>query len=133
MGVFGLVLGSLLLAFDGVVFSAVEWVVNLSRSDSNNLSPKIAEAVKDGIDIWGWAGLVVAAITLPLGNERLRSRLARAVRPISAATKDDRLPPDRYGATFFLAIIITSRFEYDCGVFAINGEVPGFQWVSMEV
>ncbi len=104
MGLFSLVLGSLLLAFDGTVFSAVEWLVELSGSGPNTLSPETAAAVKEGIDTWGWAGLVVAAITLPLGNETLRSRLTRALRPVTARRKDDELPPDRYTRGFFLAL-----------------------------
>ena len=110
MGLFSLVLGSLLLAFDGAVFSAVEWLVEISHSGSNNLSLKTAEAVQDGIDTWGWAGLTVATITLPLGNETLRSRLARAIRPIAAGQENDRLPPDRYAPGFFLALFAVLVF-----------------------
>ena len=110
MGMFSLGLGSLLLAFDGAVFSAVEWLVEISHSGSNNVSPKTAEAVKDGIDTWGWAGITVAAITLPLGNETLRSRWARALRPIAAGQENDRLRPDRYGPGFFLALFAVLAF-----------------------
>jgi len=110
MGLFSLILGLFLLALDGAVFSAVEWLVEISHSGSNSLSPKTAEAVKDGIDTWGWAGLTVAAITLPLGNETLRSRLARAIRPIAAGRANDRLPPDRYGPGFFLALFAVLAF-----------------------
>ncbi len=104
MGLFGLFLGTSLLAFGGGVFSAVEWLVEISHSGPNTLSPETAEAVRDGIDTWGWAGLTVAAITLPLGNRILRSKLARALRPIAARREGDLLPPDRYGRGFFLAL-----------------------------
>ena len=104
MGLFSLVLGLLLLVFSGAVFSAVEWLAGISHAGPDALSPKIAASVRDGIDTWGWAGLVVAAITLPLGSGALRSRLARAARPIAAGQKDDKISPDRYGPSFFFAL-----------------------------
>ena len=110
MGLFSLILGSLLLAFDGAVFSGVEWLVELSHSGTNSLSPENAEAVEEGIVTWGWAGLVVAAITLPLANEKLRSKLARPIRHIAARQETDRLRPDRYGAAFFLALFAVLAF-----------------------
>ena len=104
MGSFGLVLGLLLLAFDGAVFSAVEWLAEISHSGPNMLSPATADAVRDGIDAWGWAGLAVAAITLPLGNGTLRSKLTRTLRPIVSGGNDDTLSPDRHGFVFFLGL-----------------------------
>ena len=104
VGLFGLALGSMLLVFDGAVFSAVEWLAEMSRSGSNTLSPGTAAAVEDGIDTWGWAGLVVAAITLPVGSKTFQSRLGRAVRPIATGAEDDSLPPDRYGPGFLLTL-----------------------------
>jgi hypothetical protein len=104
MGLFGLVLGAALLVFNGAVFSAVDWLVGISRSGPNALSPAPAEAVKDGIDTWGWAGLTVAAITLPLGNRKLRSMLTRVLRPVASAGDEDRLSPDRHGLGFFLSL-----------------------------
>ena len=72
MGLFGLVMGVLLLVFDGTVFSAVEWLVELSHSGRNTLSSETAAAVRNGIDTWAWAGFVVAAIALALGKGGLR-------------------------------------------------------------
>ena len=104
MGLFGLVMGLFLLVFDGAVFWAVEWLVEISHAGPNTLSPETVDAVKDGIDTWAWAGLTVAAITLPLGNGTLRSKLARVFRPITARREGDSLPPDRYGRGFFLSL-----------------------------
>ena len=104
MGLFGLVLGAVLLVFDGPVFSAVEWLAELSHSGPNTLSPQMAAAVRDGIGTWAWGGFVVAAITLPLGNERARARLTRVLRPIVARGEDDTLPLDNYGRRFVLAL-----------------------------
>ena len=104
MGLFSLVLGSLLLAFDGAVFSAVEWLAEISHSGPDGLSPMTAQAVDDGIGTWGWAGLTVAAIALPLGNKMVRSRLARLFRLIDDGQENDRVPPDRYGPGFFLSL-----------------------------
>ncbi|MCI0801573.1 MAG: hypothetical protein J4N85_06275 [Chloroflexi bacterium] len=104
MGLFGLFLGLLLLVFGGTVFSAVEWLAELSHSGPNTLSPETAALVRDGIDTWAWAGFTVAAITLPLGNGKLRARLANALRPTAARQDSDSLPPDRYGRAFLLAL-----------------------------
>ena len=110
MGLFSLVLGLMLLAFDGAVFSAVDRLVEISNSSSNTLSPPTAGAIRDGINTWGWAGLAVAAITLPLGAQPLRSILARAIWPIAAGQENDRLPPDRYGPGFFVALFAVLVF-----------------------
>ena len=104
MGLFSLSLGVLLLVFSGAVFSAVDWVVEISHTGPNALAPEKLTAVRDGIETWGWAGVAVAAVTLPLGNGTLRSRLARAARPIAVGQHGDGLPPDRYGPSFFLAL-----------------------------
>ena len=110
IGSFSLFVGLLLLAFDGTIFAAVEWLMGISRSGSDTLSPKTAAAIEDGINTWGWAGIVVAAITLPLGNETVRSRFTRLIRPIAAAREHDRLPPDRYGPSFFMALFLVLVF-----------------------
>lgn len=104
VGVFSLILGSLLLAFDGAVFSAVDWLVEVAHSGPTTLSTETAAAVGDGIDTWGWAGLVVAAVTLPMGGKTLRSKLLRALRPSAAGEEEDALPPDRHGRSFFVAM-----------------------------
>ncbi|MCH8893593.1 MAG: hypothetical protein IIB32_08855 [Chloroflexi bacterium] len=110
MGVFALVLGALLLVFDGTIFSAVEWLVELSHSGPNTLSTETAAAVRNGIDTWAWAGFAVAAITLPLGNGWVRSRLDSLLRPIAARQENDSLPPDRHGRVFFLGLFAVLVF-----------------------
>ena len=110
MGVFALVQGALLLVFDGTIFSAVEWLVELSHAGPNTLSTETAAAVRDGIDTWPWAGFVVAAITLPLGNGRARARLSNVLRPIAARQESDSLPPDRHGRVFFLGLFAVLVF-----------------------
>ena len=110
MGVFALILGALLLVFDGTIFSAVEWLVELSHSGPNTLSTETEAAVRDGIDTWAWAGFAVAAITLPLGNGWVRSRLDSLLRPIAARQENDSLPPDRHGRVFFLGLFAVLVF-----------------------
>ena len=105
VGLFSLVLGSILLVFDGAVFSSVEWLVELSLTGPNTLSAEAADMVRDGIDTWAWAGLVVAAIALPVGSKAVRSKLVRALRPVAGASVDDALPSDRHGPSFFLALL----------------------------
>ncbi|MCH7735876.1 MAG: hypothetical protein IH872_00590 [Chloroflexi bacterium] len=105
MGLFGLVLALFLVVFDGPVFSGVEWLVEISQSGPNALSPETAAAVTNGIDVWAWSGIVVAAIALPLGNGRVRAALANALRPTAGRQESDSLPPDRYGLVFFLSLI----------------------------
>ena len=105
IGLFGLVLALLLWVFDGPVFSGVEWLVEISHSGPNALSPETAAAVRGGIDIWPWAGIAVAVAALPLGNGKARAALTNALRPIAARQETDALPPDRYGRVFFLALL----------------------------
>ena len=110
MGVFALILGAILLVFDGTIFSAVEWLVELSHSAPNTLSTETAAAIRNGIDTWAWAGFAVAAITLPLGNGWVRSRLDSLLRPIAARQENDTLPPDRHGRVFFLGLFAVLVF-----------------------
>lgn len=104
MGLFGLVLGTGLLAFGGTFFSLVEWLVNMSHPGPNSLSSETGHATRIGIDTWGWAGLVVAGITLPRTSGALRWKLTQLLRPIATRRKDDLLPPDRHGPAFFLGL-----------------------------
>jgi hypothetical protein len=104
IGVLGLAMALLLLVFDGAIFSGVEWLVEISHSGPKTLSPETADAVRDGIDIWPWAGIAVAVVALPLGNGRARAALTNALRPIVASQEGDSLPPDHYGRVFLLAL-----------------------------
>lgn len=110
MGLFGLVLGLILLVFDGAVFSVVDWFVELSHSGPNTLSQETAALVRNGIDTWAWAGFAVAAISLPLGNRGVRARLVNFIRPIVAELESDSLPPDRHGRVFFVALFAVLVF-----------------------
>ena len=105
MGVFGLLLGLTLLIFDGPVFSAMEWLAELAHSDLYTLSTKNTSEIRDGIDTWAWAAFSVAAITLPLGNNKFRAWLSGSLRHITSRQDDDSLPPDRYGRLFLAALI----------------------------
>lgn len=105
IGAFGLLLGLVLLVFDGPVFSAVEWLVELANSEPATISTKTADDIKEGIDTWVWAGFTVAIITLPLGSARFRVWLTGLLRPIVSRRHDDSLPSDSYGRLFFLAIL----------------------------
>lgn len=110
MGLFGLVLGLLLLVLDGTVFAFVEWMVEISHSGPNTISSETATAVKDGIDTWTWAGFLVAAIALPLGNGSFKVWLTKVLWPIAGQQETDSLPPDRYGPLFFLTLIAVFIF-----------------------
>ena len=112
MGIFGLLMALFLLVFDSAIFSGVEWLVEISHSGPNSLSPETAAAVRDGIDIWPWAGIAVAVVALPLGNGRARAALTNALRPVAARQEGDVLPPDHYGRVFLLVLL---------GVFVFTG------------
>lgn len=102
---FGLALGLVLLVFDSGVFTAVEWLVQISHSGPNSISTATEADVKDGITTWGWAGLVVGAILLPVSNTAVRSKLAKVFGPIVSRRDDGLLPPDRAGPVFFVGIV----------------------------
>jgi hypothetical protein len=110
MGLFSLVLGLILLLFDGTVFSVSDWFVDLSHPGPNTLSQETADLVRDGIDTWAWAGFAVAAVALPLGNGRVRARLTSLLAPIVAKQETDSLPPDRHGPVFFVALFAVLVF-----------------------
>jgi hypothetical protein len=110
IGVLGLVMALFLLVFDSAIFSGVEWFVEISYSGPNTLSPETAAAVRNGIDIWPWAGIAVAVVALPLGNARARTALTNALRPVAARQEADVLPPDRYGRVFLLVLLAVFVF-----------------------
>ena len=110
IGVLGLAMALFLLVFDSAIFSGVEWFVEISYSGPNTLSPETAAAVRNGIDIWPWAGIAVAVVALPLGNGRARTALTNALRPVAARQKADVLPPDRYGRVFLLVLLAVFVF-----------------------
>ncbi|MCH2503556.1 MAG: hypothetical protein FI711_10580 [SAR202 cluster bacterium] len=105
IGILGLLMALFLLVFDSAIFSGVEWFVEISHSGRNSLSPETAAAVRDGIDIWPWAGIAVAVVALPLGNGRARAALTNALRPVAARQEGDVLPPDHYGRAFLLVLL----------------------------
>ena len=105
MGVFGLLLGLLLLVFDGLVFSVVESLFEVAHTQPYVLSAKSSAEIKEGIDTWAWASFAAAGIALPLGNPTFRDWLANALESIFFRQHHDSLPPDRYGLTFFTAIM----------------------------
>ena len=105
IGILGLLMALFLLVFDSAIFSGVEWLVEISHSGPNSLSPETAAAVRDGIDIWPWAGIAVAVVALPLGNGRARAALTNALRPVAARQEGDVLPPDHYGRAFLLVLL----------------------------
>ena len=105
MGVFGLLLGLCLLIFDGWVFSVVESLIEVAHTRPYVLSAKDSAEIKEGIDTWAWAGFATAGIALPLGNPAFRDWLANALESIVFRQHHDSLPPDRYGPTFFAAIM----------------------------
>ena len=110
IGVLGLVMALFLLVFDSAIFSGVEWFVEISYPGPNTLSPETAAAVRNGIDIWPWAGIAVAVVALPLGNGRARTALTNALRPMAARQEADVLPPDRYGRVFLLVLLAVFVF-----------------------
>ena len=110
IGILGIAMALFLLVFDAAIFSGVEWLVEISHSGPNTLSPETAAAVRDGIDIWPWAGIAVAVVALPLGNGRARAALTNTLWPIAGRQESDVLPPDRYGRVFLLVLLAVFVF-----------------------
>ena len=67
--------------------SGVEWFVEISYSGPNTLSPETAAAVRNGIDIWPWAGIAVAVVALP---RRIEPELGDAVEGLGAPGRGGR-------------------------------------------
>ena len=139
IGLFGLILGSILLTLENTVFSAVTWLADISHSGPNSLSDKTADQVKDGIHTWGWAGLVTATTSLPIAFESVRARLSHLIQHIMPNAEGDSLPQDRYGRTFFLALAGVFAFtvlaHWSLTVYAgvdwIEGEDGISEWWSV--
>ena len=104
IGGLGLLLGLVLLIFDGLVFTLVESLIEMVHTGPYVLSEKNSSEIREGIDTWVWAGFAVAVVTLPFGNLRFRFWLSKLLHPIVSRQQDDSLHPDRYGHSFFLAI-----------------------------
>jgi hypothetical protein len=104
-GLFGLVGGALLLLFTGPVRDRLEWLAESYRAGGSPLSDESVASLESGIRVWGWSGLLVWAVTLPLWHPRVRTYLAgRFSRLTVLAFQPLPLPADRYGRAFLFAI-----------------------------
>ena len=111
MGVLGLLLGLVLLVFDGLVFSLVESLIDVAHTGPYVLSDKNSSEINEGIRTWAWAGFVVATVAFPLGNLRFRAWMTNILYSAFPRQHDDSLRPDRYGKEFvaaFLGVLVFS-------------------------
>ena len=111
MGVLGLLLGLVLLVFDGLVFSLVESLIDVANTGPYVLSDKDSSEINEGIRTWAWAGFVVAIVAFPLGNLRFRAWMTNILYSAFPRQHDDSLRPDRYGKEFvaaFLGVLVFS-------------------------
>ena len=111
MGVLGLLIGLVLLVFDGLVFSLVESLIDVAHTGPYVLSDKNSSEINEGIRTWAWAGFVVAIVAFPLGNLRFRAWMTNILYSAFPRQHDDSLRPDRYGKEFvaaFLGVLVFS-------------------------
>jgi hypothetical protein len=103
-GVFGLLAGGLLLMNTDPILGRLVWLAENYRTGVSSLSDERVAAVRQGIQVWGWSGIIVGAVTLPFWHPRTRSSLFSTFsRVANRLSHPLPLPVDRYGCTFLLA------------------------------
>ena len=111
-GLFGLVAGTLLLVSPEWMFDTLVRLVEAFQSGDRPLSDSEVRSLQDGVRVWGWSGIIVASVTLPLSITRLRTYLMawfsripdRFFRPLPFFS-------DRYGLPFFTALASVLAFS----------------------
>ena len=82
------------------------------QSGDGPLSDSEVRSLHGGVRVWGWAGIIVASVTVPLWSTRPRAYLVawfyripeRFFGPLP-------LPRDRYGLPFFIALVSVLAFS----------------------
>ena len=111
-GLFALVAGALLLVLPEWMFDPLVWLAEAFQPGDGQLSDSGLRSLHGGVRVWGWSGIIVASVTIPLWISRFRTYLMAWISRIP-----DRyfgpLPfsPDRYGLPFFIALVSVLAFS----------------------
>ena len=104
-GIFGLAGGAFLLLFTGPVLENLVRLAESYRAGGSPLTDERVAALEHGVRVWGWSGLLIWGLTLPLWHPRVRAYLAGAsFRVMHLAFRPLPLPADRYGRGFYVAV-----------------------------
>ncbi|HJN87542.1 MAG: hypothetical protein QF714_08210 [Dehalococcoidia bacterium] len=105
IGLFGLAGGAFLLFFTGPVLDGLVRLAESYRAGGSPLSDERVAALEHGVRVWGWSGLLIWGVTLPLWRLRVRAYLAGMFhRLMLLAFRPLPLPADRYSRRFFVAV-----------------------------
>ena len=102
----------LLLVLPEWLFDSLIWMAEVFQSGDGPLSDGGVQSLHAGARVWGWSGIIVASVAIPLWSSRLRRYLTAWFSRIR-----DRLfgplpfSPDRYGLPFFIALISVLTFS----------------------
>ena len=111
-GLFGLVAGALLLVLPEWMFDPLVWLAEAFQSEDDPLSNSGVRSLHSGLRVWGWSGIIVASVMLPLWISRLRTYLmARFSRLPDRFFGPLPFSPDRYGLPFFIALVSVLAFS----------------------
>jgi len=105
IGTLSLIGGAALLLATDSIWERLVWLVDNERFRENPFGDSEGRWLRRGITMWGWFGIILGTILLPLGISRLRSSLAAGFfQAVDRTFHDLLLPADRYDRRFFLAV-----------------------------
>ena len=107
--------GTLLLVLPEWIFDPLVWLAEAFQSGDRPLSDGAdggVQALHSGIRVWGWSGIIVGSVTIPLWSSRVRTYLtARFSRIADRNFGPIPFCPDRYGLPFFIALSTLLAFS----------------------
>ena len=111
-GLFGLAAGTLLLVSPEWMLDPLVLLAEAFQPGDGPLSDSEVRSLHGGVRVWGWAGIIVASVTVPLWSARSRGYLVAWFYRIPERFFGLLpLPPDRYGLPFFIALVSVLVFS----------------------
>ena len=102
----------MLLVLPEWMFDPLVGLAEAFQSGDRPLSDSGVRSLHDGVRVWGWSGIIVASVTFPLWTSQFRAYLmARFSRIPDRFFGPLPFSPDRYGRTFFIALVSVLAFS----------------------
>ena len=111
-GLFCLVTGTSLLVLPEWLIDSLVWLAEAFQSGDDSLSESGVQTLQDGARVWGWSGVIMASVTIPLWFSRPSTYLmAWLYRIPDRFFSPLALPSDRYGLRFSIALSSVLAFS----------------------
>lgn len=102
-GIFGLVVGTLVLLLNDSFSERIVWLAENYRNQAPPLLEEQIEDVTQAVSIWGWSGILAGSVSLIFSWPWVRFKISSAHSWfLQRTTHPLHLPADRYGVAFFL-------------------------------